>query len=68
MSTLPPSVDTLKIGEGQFSSSILLEAKPGYVDVRDTALAGQKIIYSGDLGDADTWDELQVNNKYQPNT
>lgn len=56
MSELPPSAHIINIGE---SPIITLESKQGYTDVREDAMTEPKIC-SGDLGDADTWEDLQV--------
>lgn len=59
MSKLSPSVQLIKIGEGKLSPTISLESKQGYINVIEDEMMDPKI-YSGDLGDADTWDDLQV--------
>lgn len=59
MSKLPNSVHTISIGEGE-RSNISLESKEAHTDLR-APMVLQVPRYSGELGDVDNWDELEVN-------
>lgn len=59
MSKLPNSVHTIPIGEGEISN-ISLESKEAHTDIRAPVIM-QVPRYSGELGDVDNWEELEVN-------
>lgn len=60
MHRLPNSIHTVALGEGQLSSSIILEQKQAHINVTTEMWGPGTPHYSGELGDVDTWDELQV--------